>query len=197
MMIALKPVISGFSSHRTYIRTLACIACVVVFSGTLRADDFQEREYRIKAGFLFNFTKFVDWPAPYALRELKEVNICIVGTNPFSPASEAIFKAAAGVSPHLNLITNDAWKGKFCHIMFISNTGSASIDSVLSGLSQKPVLTISEVPGFAQKGGVMEFVDEDNKVRLIVNMQAANALGLKIDAQLLEIAKTVIGANAT
>lgn len=179
---------------KKYVTCIALILLMTVPARALLSDS--EREYQIKAGFLYNFTKFVNWPQPYSLTTQKEINICIVGDNPFSGASETLFKQASNSNTRFNLLGNDAWKTKFCHIVFVSQSKAGSIDSIFAALNSKPALTVGEVPGFAKKGGVMEFANDDNKVRLIINVQSASALGLKIDAQLLEIAKAVVGTSS-
>jgi hypothetical protein len=79
--------------------------------------------------------------------------------------------------------------------VFVSTSEEAILDNTLAALGREPVLTVGESPRFAERGGMIEFVVEDSRVRFAVNASAAEAAGLALSSELLRVATTVIGAR--
>jgi len=163
-------------------------------------DDASAKEYRVKAAFLYNFTKFVEWPGAYALGKTHAANICIIGDDPFGSALE-VFKQAS--SPQLELIVKrDIPESAIptCNILFISRSEENRMGESIAKARAYPVLTVSEISGFADSGGIIEMVKVEkniglfskDKINLRINLKAAEKEKLSIDARLLEIAAEVI-----
>ena len=147
------------------------------------------KEYLVKAAFIYNFVKFVEWPSQSAKPAV--VNICIIGSNPFGTA----FKDASTASLTLNVIEEKSAKSVMthpCQVTFISQSEEGRLPEILGSLKTSPVLTISDMEQFASKGGMIGFVTSEGKIRLVVNTKASTGVGLRISAQLLEIALSVI-----
>ncbi|NBX03830.1 MAG: YfiR family protein [Alphaproteobacteria bacterium] len=164
------------------------LACALLLPAAARADV--EKAYLVKAAFIYNFVKFMDWPDGKAINKNSKIDICVLGSSPMSGAG-AIFKQASTAKLTLNLVDEaDANSAvSHCHVVFISDgEGDA-----LAALKGKPVLTVSDSEGFAEHGGMIGFVVADNKIKIVVNARAVSGAGLKVDAQLLEIALKVIG----
>jgi len=157
----------------------------------VRADD--NKEYLVKAAFIYNFVKFVEWPDGKAISTQSNINVCIVGNSPLRKTSD-VFRAASTAKLKLSLAEEKSWKDapQRCHILFISDSEEGKVNDILAGLQGQPVLTVSDIDDFAEKGGMIGFVTSDNKIKLVVNTKATAAAGLKVDAQLLEIALKVI-----
>ena len=160
-------------------------------SASARADD--NKEYLVKAAFIYNFIKFVEWPEDRAISKQSSINICVVGSSPLS-GTGSVFKAASTAKLTLSLVSekNPRNIGSRCHIAFIGASEESRLSDVLAPLKDQPVLTVSDIDDFADRGGMIGFVTEDNKVKLVINPKAATATGMRIDAQLLEIATRVI-----
>lgn len=169
-----------------------CWASLSVTFSSPRADD-ESKEYFVKAAFIYNFVKFVTWPGDAAIDNLTNINICVVGANPFGEA-QSVFKEASSARLKLSLVHEPSWKNQNanCHILFISRSEAGSLDQILQAVRSMPVLTVSEVGDFANHGGMIGFISYQNKIKLVINRKAATTAGLKIDAQLLEVAHTVI-----
>lgn len=152
------------------------------------------REYQVKAAFLYNFVKFIEWPSTSSAGGEKNINICIIGNNPFGDIAAQMFARASTASLKLTLVEKHSWSGSAtgCHMAFISRSESAHVDDIIAVLKSKPVLTVSDIDDFANRGGMIGFIDDDSKVKLVVNAGAVSASGLRVDAQLLEIAAQVI-----
>lgn len=176
-------------------------AFVLAFAPANADDDNAAlKEYQVKAVFLYNFIKFVEWPGAQALAQTHAANICVIGEDPFGPALN-VFKQASTAQLALNVTRNisDAAIPR-CHILFISKSEEGRVSQILSAVRGYPVLTVSEISGFADAGGIVEMANTEksiglfskNKINLRINVKLATAAGMRIDAQLLEIASEVI-----
>jgi hypothetical protein len=149
-------------------------------------------EYSVKLGFLYNFTKFVEWP-PDAFRDAgAPLVICIVGHDPFRQDLEAELRTRkVGDRPVevRSQTSND--KLTACHVVFVPDTEKNQSDRILRGLEGSRTLTVGETEGFAVLGGIINLTVEDNKVHFEINRLAADRAGLKIPSRLLSIAKIV------
>ena len=170
------------------------IALWVGASGTTGAlaQSKEASEYEVKAAFLYNFAKFVEWP-PDASRDLSDpLTICIVGQDPFGTVLDEAVRGKT-ISGH-NLVIRrlkpgQTWKG--CQIAFISSSEGKDLLSILEGSKRSGVLTVGETEGFAQLGGMINFVIEQERVHFEVNVEDAERAGLKISSKLLSLAKIV------
>jgi hypothetical protein len=145
-------------------------------------------EYDLKAAFLFNFTRFVEWP-----RGAPDVPFCIgvAGQDPFHGALEQAVtgRSAAGRAIVVRrLRTGDE---AACEMLFIAGTDLYKARTMLVRLRGSPVLTVGEAPGFCRAGGIIEFSVQDRRVRLSVNLDAAQRAHLQISSKLLGVASVV------
>jgi hypothetical protein len=149
-------------------------------------------EYSVKLGFLYNFTKFVEWP-PDSFRDPgAPLVICIVGHDPFRQDLEAELRTRKVRDHPIEVRTqtpND--KLSICHVVFVPVMEKNQSDRILRGLQGSRTLTVGETEGFAVLGGIINLTVEDNKVHFEINRLAAERAGLKIGSQLLSIAKIV------
>jgi hypothetical protein len=153
-------------------------------------------EYQVKAAFLFNFAKFAEWPGDVYFKPDAPLQICILGQDPFGHDLDQL---VAGKTVNGHRIEVDHPEGiapaRTCEILFISATGRPQIQQILDGLKGANVLTVGDTPGFAQMGGVINFVLDDNRVRFEINLKAASNAHLKISSRLLTVAKLVLPAG--
>ncbi len=165
------------------------VACPVVQN--LRAQVAIQREYEIKAAYLYNFINYIDWPPDALPAAGGTITIGILGENPFGTALNPLNgKQAKGRTLVVKQIT-DAKELDQCQIVFISSSEKHRVPELLNQLKNSRVLTISETDGFAERGGIINFISERNKVRFEINPDAARALGLTISSDLLKLAKLV------
>lgn len=156
------------------------------------AQDSDSSEYLIKAGFIYNFAKLVDWPGAAFSQPDSPIVIGILGVDPFGPVIDKVL-AGKKVNDHGFLIRRlrSAADAKDCHILFVSASETAHISEAIRLTRSMPILTISEIPGFANRGGIINLTLEDSKVRFEVNVDAAKAADLNISSRLLALAKIV------
>jgi hypothetical protein len=177
---------------------------VISIAPQARADSVQSREYQIKAAFLCNFVKFVDWPAGKLADANQPVTIGIIGKDPFGKAFESgagkIFVKRFGSFEVLKKTSqNDkaAWEQKLadlkkCHLLFICDSEKSGFKEILDSLKNHPVLTVADTKGFIEAGGVINLLLEEQKVRFEVNVTAAKQHNIQIRSKLLRLAKRVV-----
>jgi hypothetical protein len=155
-------------------------------------DAEASSEYLIKAGYIYNFAKLVEWPATAFAQPNSPIVIGIVGTDPFGPIIDKVLEGKK-INGHPFLIrrlrpTADV---KECHIVFIGSSMEPHIADAIRLTRGSPILTISEIPGFADHGGIIHLTLEQNKVRFEVNVDAAKEADLNISSRLLVLAKVI------
>lgn len=157
----------------------------------LGAGSAQQREYEIKAAYLYNFINYIDWPADAFPPAGGKITIGIVGENPFGEALDPLNgKPVKGRTLVVKQITEPKDLDQ-CQIVFFSASERQRVPELLDKLKDSRILTVSEIDGFAQRGGIINFISERNKVRFEINPDAARRLGLTISSELLKLAKLV------
>jgi hypothetical protein len=148
-------------------------------------------EYRIKAAFLYNFAKFVDWPPAKAGHEKLEFKIGILGDNPFGTDIDVVKGKRIRGLPLKILQADSLSELGGCQIIFLSANIENELKTILEQLQSRPVLTVSDKNGFANRGVIINLVKENNKIRFQINPAAADRAGLKISSHLLRLAHIV------
>ncbi|MBK1717791.1 YfiR family protein [Thiocystis violacea] len=153
----------------------------------------QVEEAELSAAYLYNFSKFVHWPATALSDSSNALVLCVYG-RPGS-AGEAIGaldgKPAQGHRIRVErLARGDTFKG--CQIVYVSDSERPFLSPLLRTLANQPALTVSDIPGFASAGGMIGLVMVDNRLRFEINRQSAEAAGLTISSQVLKLATRVV-----
>jgi len=179
--------------------TLIAITCLLsamaVGSHAEGIDSSDSSEYLIKAGFIYNFAKLVEWPTTAFPQPDSPIVIGILGDDPFGGTLDRIVtdKKINGRGFTVKRLKwgKDLKDIKDCNILFVSSSEKEHLDSVVDAMKWLPVLTIGDAPGFARRGGIINFTLEDNKVRFEVNVEAAKHADLTISSRLLTLARIV------
>jgi hypothetical protein len=180
---------------------------LVLFAASLAAETQTgsevNREYQVKAAFLYNFIKFVDWPEETSDTN-KPIIIGIIGKDSFGDAFEPIkdkpVKDRKVIIKRFEGLSQMDKSGKHpqteaireCDLLFICSSEKGKLKETLDLLKDRSVLTIADMPGFLEAGGIVNFVIEENKVGFEINVAAAENAKLKIRSQLLRLAKRVV-----
>jgi len=148
-------------------------------------------EYDVKAAFLLNFTKFVEWPPEAFAASDSPLEICIVGKDPFARTLDDI---VAGETMNGHRLTvrrlTESPAPHVCQIVFIG--GEEKEVSRIVGSLGRGVLTVGEGEGFIKEGGMIAFVIQDRRVRFDINRSAAEGAALKLSSKLLTVARSVV-----
>ena len=178
-------------------RALAIGGLLVAASGGVRAHAqggmSGPSEYAVKAAFLYNFAKFVEWPANAFAGPQGAVTFCILGQDPFAGELERVIagKMVTGRPVAIRYFPRPEGLDR-CHILFVSSSERDRFDQILGGL-RRGILTVGEDERFAHAGGIINFTLRNRRVRFQINQGAAARAGLTISARLLELAEEVRG----
>lgn len=162
---------------------------MLLFSAPMLAQDGEDMEYKIKAAYLYNFTKFVNWPAD----DSPTFNLCVIGDTPLRPMLGSLESKTALDKPIRILAVDNTKQLTQCHIAYFEHPdkGDAPLKNLLNSDALARTLTVSSQSDFARHGGMIGFVLEDEKVKLTINLKALKRQGLTMSAKLIEVATLV------
>lgn len=169
-------------------RTLASLIAAVAQIAVLfqlcfsTAHGSEILEYKVKAAYLYNFTKFISWPKKNTLT----FNICIIGNDPFGSLLDSLESKTALDKPIRIFRYHNTQQAKDCHIIYL--------DQASPGLTIENALTVSSRPLFAESGGMIGFTLKNEKVKLHINLKTVKQSGLGISAKLIEVS-TLVGED--
>ncbi len=146
-------------------------------------------DLQVKAAYLYKFGAFVQWP-PAVPRD--SFSVCVLGRDPFGPTLDSTLSGGSvdGAAVVATRITT-AQEAVPCRIVFISESEEPKLRAILQVLDRMPVLTVSDMPRFVDRGGMIQFVLENGRVRFHVNLTSAEKAGLGLSSQLLKVASEV------
>ena len=177
---------------RQSLLVVGVMSLLLLSSGPAIAQSSGATEYQIKAAFLYNFTRFVEWPADVFNSPDTAMQICILGENPFGEDLDTLVHNKMVAGHALRVVQlRKAPQIKDCQILFIAAPAGSQTREALQRAQGLSVLTVGEVPGFASQGGIINFVLENERVRFEINDKAATEARLKISSKLLSLARSV------
>lgn len=169
---------------------LAAAAVSANASAVGGADPGPAGEYQVKAAFLYNFAKFVEWPAGAFETAQAPFLVCVLGADPFGTDLERTLKNEKIGGREINVRRiKRVQEREGCHILFVSKSERDSLPQILGALKNAAVLTVSEFDSFTQLGGMINLYVEDRRIRFEINVAPAENAGLKISSKLLKLAK--------
>lgn len=173
-------------------RLSAWLLLALILCAPLRAAPRGVDEYQLKAVFLFNFARFIDWPDSAFKSSDAPVVIGIVGSDPFG---DRLDQAVTGerVRDHPIVVRRYKWHEDLsdCHIVFIASSEASRVQTVLSRLKGRSVLTVSDIANFAVNGGMIGFVTERGRVRLQINLGSTRSASLIVSSKLLRPSEVI------
>lgn len=151
-------------------------------------------EYRVKAAYLLNFTRYVEWPPPSGPAPDSRLSICVMGTDPFGRILDATVAGRTVQGRPLEVRrVHTATEAIGCEVVFISGDAWRRNPASLKALGNAGSLTVGESEQFARGGGVIGFVIVDETVRFVVNDEARDRAGLRISSRMLSLAAAIYG----
>jgi hypothetical protein len=145
------------------------------------------REYEIKAGFIYNFFRFVQWP-----KAGNSYTLGILGSDPFEGGLREFESRPLGGKTIVIKTVSNAKDARACDAVYIGPSESGRLDNTLSALRGTPVLSISDIPEFADKGGAIALTTESNRIRFVVNLDTLKQSELKANSKMLQLASRTI-----
>ncbi|HET7749813.1 MAG TPA: YfiR family protein [Terriglobales bacterium] len=167
---------------------LTTLLIVVAGSGVVEAQS--NSEYQLKAAYLYNFAKFVEWPSAAFGGPSDPFRICILGDSPFDQNVEIALSGRRVQNHPVHVIYPDSTaQSRRCHVLFLSPSESGHMKAIVADLRSSAVLTVADTPGFIGAGGMIRFFLEDDSVRFEMNPLPASQAGLKVSSKLLVLGK--------
>jgi hypothetical protein len=149
-------------------------------------------EYPVKLAFLYNFTKFVEWPADSYSDSRAPLEICVVGDDPFDRNLEGELRTrSAGGHPVEVRNMRSSGSLRKCHVVFVPVSEKDRASGIMKALDGSSALTVGDWEGFAEEGGIISLTIEEDKLHFEINPLAAERAGLKISSKLLALARIV------
>jgi hypothetical protein len=181
-------------ANRSVLAGLTAFVIVGILFGVsgLSAQKSKPQEYEVKATYLYNFARFVEWPSSSAAAKNDSFAICVLGQDPFGPALDAIV-AGESIDGKAALAkrVSKPQDAVSCRVLYISSSEDSRLKEDLAALDKSGVLTVSDIPQFSRRGGMIQFVLDGNSVRFEVNLTIAESAGLTLRSELLKVAVTV------
>lgn len=186
---------TGFRGHlRIARKARACsLACgfLLVSSSALALDV---AEYPLKAAFIYNFGKFIEWPSSAFEKSDDPFYICLMGNERFGESLQALKKSSYNQRPISVSYPKTLAEARRCHVLYVDDPSNSPLGSgAWKALGEAPVLTVSSDSGAIESGVCIGFVQQSGKLRWALNLDALRRAKLKVSAKLIEVAITVIG----
>lgn len=178
--------------HRSARYGWLAVPLCLAFLGTAAQDPPPSREYQVKAVFLFNFAQFVEWPDSAFGAADAPLIIGVLGDDPFGAFLDTTVQGES-VNRHPLVVRRFRRVDDIgaCHILFVSRNGPDYAAQAVERLKDRAILTVSETATFARSGGMVQFVTDRNRIRLLINLQAAQAADLTLSSKLLRPAEII------
>lgn len=171
-------------------------AAMLLFAALLAAPAARAQEtaseYDVKAAFLYNFTKFVEWPSWAFHDDRSTVRLCVLGDDPFGGSLGEIAEGEVAGRRVTVLRARSMGTPAGCQILFVSRSERGRLPAILREVRDAPVLTVGDTGGFLEHGGIVNFVLDGTKVRFEISQEAAERAGIRISSRLLRLATRVV-----
>jgi hypothetical protein len=149
-------------------------------------------EYQVKAVFLYNFTQFIDWPADAFAKPDAPLVIGILGQDPFDKYLDDVVRGEkAGGHPIIVKRFRDIDSARDCQLLFVGGADSRRLDTVAAALKDRMILTVGDSGEFSKRGGMIDLITRQGKIRLQINVGTVRAAKLTVSSKLLRLADIV------
>jgi hypothetical protein len=167
-------------------------AASLLFAALAGGQQPRATEYEVKAVYLFNFGRFVSWPAPRVRDSAAPFAICVIGKDPFGPVLDAAL-AGETIEGRTVVARRVALpeQATTCQELYIPASEGNHLRDILSALDKSSVLTVSDIEHFSERGGMIQFVVHGDRVRFQVNLTRTADAGLTLSSELLKVAVAV------
>jgi hypothetical protein len=174
---------------------MALLACLALGGGALGTSAIAQQagdEAQVKAAFVYNFMKFVEWPVDATQRSGDSLVVAVIGDGDVADAA-ARFLAGKQVGDRRVVVHRTKWDQPLAgaQVAFVTESDGKRLRHIVDATSSHPVLSIGDAASFATIGGIIGLVVEDRRVRFDIDTDAADAAGLKVSSKLLALSRTV------
>jgi hypothetical protein len=192
----LLPNVQGYRRPRSRTRLLPSMTMAVAWTFLVASGSHAQQprpsEYQVKAAYLYNFGSFIRWPARAVAGKDDSFAVCVLGQDPFGHTIDSTLAGETldGKPVVIRRISKPQDAGD-CRILFISSTEEDHLKEILAAFDPAGVLTVSDMPGFSRRGGIIQFVLEGDRIRFEINLASAESAKLVLSSELLKVATNV------
>jgi YfiR/HmsC-like len=172
---------------------LRFLLMVFVFAGTGTQPCRAElSELQVKSAYVFNFIKFVEWPDK-AIKTGDKLRLCVIGNDELFASLSSLGGRRVGQYELqvVHIDSNPAWNA--CNVLYIGEHEQRRLVPIIKSLGAAPVLTISDIPGFAERGGGIGLLNRNDRMLFEVNLSSTRQAGLRLSSQMLNLAANIFG----
>ena len=169
------------------------VGVLLLFTAMLGSINAQSTtDIRVKAAFVYNFAKFIEWPGFTNSASNTPIKIAIVGEDPIKSELESVVRGKSIDAHPIEILKfQSLTEIQPCHLLFISNSERANLPQILKLIRNTVVVTVSDMPDFLDQGGQIAFLSQENKIRFEVNIAETERVGVKLSSNLLKLALAV------
>lgn len=163
---------------------------MVSLGANVLSQELVQSEGRLKSAFIFNFAKFVEWPAEAFSEPNSPLVVCIVGKDTLGSTLDQVIQGKAlNGRPVIVRRLAVGQETRTCHILFVSERNGGNLSKILQSVRGASILTVGEGEGFLNAGGIIRFVSVQNRLQFEINSANAGQAGLKISSKLLQLSR--------
>lgn len=171
------------------------LALTIAASSLGSAQTSRPTDSQVKAAYLYNFGKFVTWPAD-KVKSADTFEICVLGKDPFGPVLDETVQGEKINDKKIKILrTSRLQDAAACNILFVSSSEENHLPGIIVEAQRMHLLTVSDLPHFAERGGTIGLLNEEDRIRFEVNRTRADECHLSLSSELLKVAVKVIGGN--
>jgi hypothetical protein len=180
--------------HKRHLKSLPqLVLALFLFTGFgSPACRAELSELQVKSSYVFNFIKFVEWPSA-TIKPGDKINLCVIGNNELQASLSALEGRKVGANTIQIIPHNGNESLKTCHVLFIGEQEQRRLVPIIKSLGDAPVLTISDIPGFAERGGSIGLLNRNDKMLFEVNLASTRKAELRLSGQMLNLAANIFG----
>ncbi len=168
------------------------VPAIIISLGLILAQAQGPTEYQLKAAYIYNFPKFIEWPSSAGTDPRAPIVVGILGRDPFGSEIEAVLSGKTANQRHFVIRRfSNVREVSGCQILFVSSSEKDNLKQVFAAVAGFGVLTVGESDRFAEAGGVIHWGLVDGRVKLTINLPAAERAGLRMNANLLRLADVI------
>jgi len=165
------------------------------FSATSLAQQVHPTESQVKTAYLYNFGKFVQWPVDHG-PDGDSFDLCVLGQDPFGPVLDATVAGESISARKIAVVRiSKVSEAAPCRVLYISESEGSRLGPILEAARHLGILTVSDIPHFAERGGIIGFVKQQDRIRFEVNRAAAEGSHLTLSSELLKVALRVLNKD--
>jgi hypothetical protein len=178
--------------HRMTFTSKFLLGLLLLAGMSLQVSRAEISALQVKSAYVFNFIKFVEWPAR-AFKTGDKLRLCVIGDDELLASLASVNGRKVGAYELQVMHADNSAVWKTCHVLYIGEREQRRLVPVIKSLGTAPVLTISDIQGFAERGGAIGLLNRNGRMLFEVNLASTRKAGLRLSSQMLNLAANIFG----